>query len=70
MDDDGTFIKSALQKCKNSLFEKFYIIEINNNNSILVALKKEKPFYTRSQETCQYLALVLTPGVSPAQSCG
>ena len=70
MDDDGTFIKSALQKCKNSLFEKFYIIEINNNNSILVALKKEKLFYTRSQETCQYLALVPMPGVSPAQSCG
>ena len=73
-DKDDSLIKSVLQNCKNSLSEKLYIIESNNINSVLVALKKrkekEKLFYTRSQETCQYLALAPEPDVFPAQSCG
>lgn len=40
--DDDNLIKSVLQKCKNSLSEKLYIIESNNINSVLVALKKKK----------------------------
>lgn len=70
-DKDESLIKTVLQKCKYFLFERLYVIDINNNNnSILAALKKEKLFYTRSQETCQYLALAPVSDVFPAQSCG